>query len=55
MSLSSFLDNNKDVRERLLAEFVKPEFREKSLLKAPPLVESGLAGLAGTAFDYLAR
>jgi hypothetical protein len=53
MSLTSFLEQNADVRAEFLAHFTKPEFRVKSPLLAPPLTTS--YGLAGTAFDYLLR
>ena len=53
MSLTSFLEDNADVRARFLAHFKKPDFRVKSPLLAPPLTTS--YGLAGTAFDYLLR
>ena len=53
MSLTSFLEQNADVRAKFLAHFTKPEFRVKSPLLAPPLTTS--YGLAGTAFDYLLR
>jgi hypothetical protein len=53
MSLTSFLEQNADVRARFLAKFKKPEFRIKSPLLAPPLTKH--FGLAGTAFDYLLR
>jgi hypothetical protein len=53
MSLTSFLEQNADVRARFLACFRKPDFRVKAPLLAPPLTES--YGLAGTAFDYLLR
>lgn len=53
MSLTSFLENNADVRAQFLAHFTKPDFRLKSPIIAPPLTES--YGLIGTAFDYLLR
>jgi len=53
MSLTSFLEENADVRARFLAQFKKPEFRIRSPLLAPPRTKS--FGLAGTAFDYLLR
>jgi hypothetical protein len=53
MSLSSFLEENADVRAQFLAQIKKPVFRIKSPLLAPPLTTS--YGLAGTAFDYLLR
>src|SRR5258708_22192968 len=53
MSLTSFIESNATVRARLLSEFVKPHFRVKAELKAPPLTQS--YGLTGTAFDYLLR
>jgi hypothetical protein len=53
VSLTSFLEENADVRARFLADFKKPEFRIKSPLLAPPLTKS--YSLAGMAFDYLLR
>jgi hypothetical protein len=53
MSLTTFLEHNADVRAQLRATFVKPDFRLKSSLLAPPLTES--YGLVGTAFDYVLR
>lgn len=53
MSLTSFIDSSAKLRARLLSEFVKPHFRIKAELKAPPLTQSH--GLTGTAFDYLLR
>jgi hypothetical protein len=53
MSLTSFLEQNPDVRAQFLLHFKKPDFRVKSPLLAPPLTTS--YGLVGTAFDYLLR
>lgn len=53
MSLTSFLDDNTDVRARFLAQFKKPEFRIRAPLLAPS--PSRHSGVAGTAFDYLLR
>lgn len=53
MSLTSFIDGNPTLRARLLAEFIKPEFRLKIDIKAPPRTTH--YGLTGTAFDYLLR
>ena len=53
MSLTSLLENNTELRAKLLAEFPKPEFRLKADIKAPPLTVH--YGITGTAFDYLLR
>jgi hypothetical protein len=53
MSLTSFLELNKDVRERFRQEFQKPRFSAKKDLLAPPLTKR--YSLIGTAFDYLLR
>ena len=53
MSLTSFLERNKDVRERFRQEFQKPRFSVKKDLLAPPLTKR--YSLIGTAFDYLLR
>jgi hypothetical protein len=53
MSLTSFLANNKDVRERFRQEFRKPNFSIKMDIVAPPLSNRYI--LVGTAFDYLLR
>ena len=53
MSLTTFLKNNKDVRERFRQEFKKPRFSERKDILAPPL--SRRYSLVGTAFDYLMR
>jgi len=53
MSLTSFLRNNQDVRERFRQEFPKPKFSSKKELLAPP--RSRRYSLVGTAFDYLLR
>lgn len=52
-SLTSFLEDNADVRARFLAQFTKPEFRVKTPLLAPHRTKDH--SLAGTAFDYLLR
>ena len=53
MSLTSFLKDNADVRERFRQEFKKPEFLAKKELAAPPLTTR--YSTVGTAFDYLLR
>jgi len=53
MSLTSFLENNADVRAQFLAHSTKPDFKLKSPILAAPLIESH--GIVGTAFDYLLR
>lgn len=53
VSLTSFLKNNADVRERFSQEFRKPKFLVKKELVAPPLTTH--YGTVGTAFDYLLR
>lgn len=53
MSLTSFLENNPDVRERFRQEFRKPNFSVSRELVAPPLTTH--YGTVGTAFDYLFR
>ena len=53
MSLTSFLDNNPDVREQFKQEFHKPSLRVKKDLLAPPLTKR--YSTVGTAFDYLLR
>lgn len=53
MSLTSFLKDNADVRERFRQEFKKPEFLVKKELVAPPLTTH--YPTVGTAFDYLLR
>jgi hypothetical protein len=53
MSLTTFLEQNSDVRAQFLAHFKKPDFTLKLPILAPPLTES--YGLVGTAFDYLLR
>ena len=52
MSLTSFV-NEKDVRERFKAEFVKPVLIRNQTLLAPPKTQN--SRLVGTAFDYLMR
>jgi hypothetical protein len=53
MSLTSFLDNNTDVRERFKQEFSKQPLKVKNDLLAPPLTKRYTT--VGTAFDYLLR
>jgi hypothetical protein len=53
MSLTSFLKNSKDVRQRFKAEFTMPPFAVAREMVAPPLTEN--YSLVGTAFDYLLR
>jgi len=53
MSLTSFLDASPALRAKFKEEFSKPDFRDKTQIKAPPLTDSH--GLIGTAFDYLLR
>jgi hypothetical protein len=53
MSLTSFLKDNADVRERFLQEFKEPKFLAKNDLVAPPLTTR--YSTVGTAFDYLLR
>lgn len=53
MSLTSFLADNADVRERFKEEFRKPLFLVKRKLVAPPLTTR--YSTVGTAFDYLLR
>jgi hypothetical protein len=53
MSLTSFLDDNADVREYLRTAFRKPENPRAATLVAPPLTKN--PQMLGTAFDYLAR
>jgi len=53
MSLTSFVRNNKDVRERFKQEFPSPKFSVQKPLLAPPLTKHYI--LMGTAFDYLLR
>lgn len=53
MSLTSFLRENKDVRDRFRIEFKKPKFVDDIDLKASP--QSNRYSLVGTAFDYLLR
>jgi hypothetical protein len=53
MSLTSFLEGNKDVRERFRQEFPRPKFSVKKDIVALPL--SNRYSLVGTAFDYLLR
>jgi len=53
MSLTSFLSNNQDVRDRFRQQFNKPPLATDKNLLAPPL--SNRYTLVGTAFDYLLR
>ena len=53
MSLTSFLAQNADVRERFKLEFRKPAFTAIKPLLAPPLTTHYTT--VGTAFDYLLR
>ncbi len=53
MSLTSFLKDNADVRDRFQQEFKKPKFVAKMDLVAPPLTTR--YSTVGTAFDYLLR
>lgn len=53
MSLTLFLENNADVRERFRQEFRKPKFSVSRELMAPPLTTH--YGTVGAAFDYLFR
>lgn len=53
MSLTSFLENNPDVRDRFRQEFAKPKFSKGAKILAPPLTAN--YGAVGTAFDYLFR
>lgn len=53
MSLTSFLKDNKDVRERFRREFQMPKLTVNKDLLAPPLTKRYC--LIGTAFDYLLR
>jgi biotin operon repressor len=53
VSLTSFIRDNTDVRERFQQEFQKPKFSVKKDMVAPPLTTR--YSLVGTAFDYLLR
>ena len=53
MSLTSFLSNNQDVRDRFRQQFNKPPLAADKDILAPPL--SNRYALVGTAFDYLLR
>lgn len=53
MSLTKFLSNNQDVRDRFRQQFNKPPLAIDKDLLAPPL--SNRYTLVGTAFDYLLR
>ncbi len=53
MSLTSFLSNNQDVRDRFRQQFNKPPLATDKDILAPPL--SNRYTLVGTAFDYLLR
>lgn len=53
MSLTTFIRNNADVRERFKQEFRKPQWRVKRELLAPPFTKR--YSTVGTAFDYILR
>ncbi|HEX9770062.1 MAG TPA: hypothetical protein VGA50_12895 [Kiloniellales bacterium] len=53
MSLTSLLDENRDVRDFLRAAFKKPKVSQKPPLLVPAKTRN--YGLVGTAFDYLVR
>ena len=53
MSLTKFLSNNQDVRDRFRQQFNKPPLAADKDLLAPPL--SNRYSLVATAFDYLLR
>jgi hypothetical protein len=53
MSLTSFLKNATDVRQRFKDEFDMPQLGVAKELAAPPLTKN--YSLVGTAFDYLLR
>jgi hypothetical protein len=55
MSLTSILSakENQALRDKLKADFLRPEFNLKTEIKAPPLTNN--YGIVGTAFDYLTR
>ncbi|MDE3068878.1 MAG: hypothetical protein KGJ60_15200, partial [Verrucomicrobiota bacterium] len=53
MSLTSFLKNSVDVRQRFKAEFVMPSLDTMEESATPPLTKN--YSLVGTAFDYLLR
>jgi len=53
VSLTAFLKNNIDVRERFKHEFHKPQLQVKRELLAQPLTRN--YSIIGTAFDYLLR
>jgi hypothetical protein len=55
MSLTSILSDkcNKELRDKLKIEFLRPVFSLKTEIKALPLTNN--YGIVGTAFDYLMR
>lgn len=53
MSLTSFLKDSVEVRQRFKIEFVMPPLGTTKQLAAPPLTQN--YSLVGTAFDYLLR
>jgi hypothetical protein len=55
MSLTSILSdkNNNRLRDKLKIEFMRPDFKLKTEVKAAPLTKN--YGIVGTAFDYLMR
>lgn len=53
MSLTSFLENNSDVRDKFKQEFEKVPLRIKKDILAPPLTKN--YSTIGTAFDYILR
>lgn len=55
MSLTSILSDkfNDELRDKLKIDFIKPDFKLKTEVKAAPLTKN--YGLVGTAFDYLMR
>jgi hypothetical protein len=55
MSLTSILSdkNNQELRDKFKAEFLRPDFKLKADIKAPPLTTNYT--IVGTAFDYLMR
>lgn len=53
MSLTSIIDDNQALRDKLKTEFARPAFNLKTDIKAVPLTNNN--GIVGTAFDYLLR
>jgi len=53
MSLTSFIKENEDVKERFKVEFPKPKFAVQKERLAEPIREK--SGTVGTAFDYALR